>query len=165
MFRPIAFNTYTPKSMKTILFAFLFLTAPVSFLRAQETSAPAIPAHEATGIASAGGEQQSGSITTFPATPASETAADGLSVGATPNPFISKALITCTLPDKGKLTLGIRNMFGESVKLYEAAVPEAGNWTANLSSESLKPGLYAVTVVFRTADRVMVKTVRIICTN
>ncbi len=103
------------------------------------------------------------------ATPAELTAKASvpgkLTMTASPNPFTNLTVITCTLPEKGKLVLGIRDMFGETVKTIEVAVEEAGAKSIEVTSENLRPGIYTAMLAFKTVDNLMINVVRIVYTK
>jgi hypothetical protein len=100
------------------------------------------------------------------AEPSGSTSQAGkLTMVASPNPFTSSTEITCDLPDKGKLMLGIRNMFGETVKTIEIIAEQEGSQSIEVTSEHLRPGIYTAMLVFKTSDNVMMKTIRIVYTK
>ena len=94
--------------------------------------------------------------------PAAALTVDKISMVASPNPFTARTTINCILPAKGKLTLGIRNMFGESVKTLEENILQEGSHLIEVTSEHLRPGIYTAMLVFRTNDDVVIKTIRIV---
>jgi|GEM_PF-2361760 len=86
-----------------------------------------------------------------------------LTMISSPNPFTSRTTITFTLPDKGKLFLEIRNMFGETVKSLEDNIEQEGSHSMEVTSEHLRPGIYTAIMVLKTNDNVFLKTIRIVC--
>ncbi len=88
-----------------------------------------------------------------------------LTMISSPNPFTTRTVITCTLPEKGKLTLSVRNMFGECVKTIESNVEQEGNQTFEVTSEQLRPGIYTVMLALKTSDNMLFKTIRLVCTK
>jgi hypothetical protein len=89
--------------------------------------------------------------------------ADQLTMVASPNPFTSRTEITFSLPGKGKVILGIRNMFGETVKTIEENADQEGDHSIEVTSEHLRPGVYTAILILKTSDNVMMKTIRIVC--
>jgi hypothetical protein len=89
-------------------------------------------------------------------------ALDKISMTSSPNPFTTRTQVTCCLPSKGKLSLGIRNMFGETVKTRESNVEQEGDCVLEVTSENLRPGVYTAILVFKTSDNVLTKTIRIV---
>lgn len=85
-----------------------------------------------------------------------------LTMVASPNPFTSRTAITCYIPVKGKLTLEIRNMFGETVMSTEENVEQEGSHSMDVTSENLKPGIYTAMLRLKTGDNVMMNTIRIV---
>jgi hypothetical protein len=85
-----------------------------------------------------------------------------LTMAASPNPFKDRTLITCSFQATGKLTLEIRNMFGETVKSFEDNVAQVGDKSFELTSERLRPGIYTAMLIFKTSKSVMIKTIRIV---
>ncbi|MDP1622244.1 MAG: hypothetical protein Q8M08_07880 [Bacteroidales bacterium] len=88
--------------------------------------------------------------------------ADKLNMIASPNPFTSQTVITCYFPEKGKFLLGIRNMFGESVRLIEDYVEQEGNHCVEVTGDNLRSGIYTAMLIFKTKDNVMMKTIRLV---
>jgi hypothetical protein len=86
-----------------------------------------------------------------------------LSMVSCPNPFTNRTSITCYLPVKGKLTLEIRNMFGETVNTIEDNVEKEGTCSLEVTSEHLRPGIYTALLMLKTSDNVMTKSIRIVC--
>ena len=90
---------------------------------------------------------------------------DKLGLVASPNPFTTRTFISCVLPASGKLSLGIRDMFGETVKTFELNVEQEGAQSMELTSDHLRPGIYTAMLVFKTPDNILMKTIRIVCTK
>jgi hypothetical protein len=88
--------------------------------------------------------------------------ADKLNMISSPNPFTNQTLITCCLPAKGKLTLEIRNMFGETVRSIEDNVEQEGNHSIEVTSDQLRPGIYSAMLIFKTRDNTIMETIRIV---
>ncbi|MFZ4521485.1 MAG: hypothetical protein ACOYNC_07260 [Bacteroidales bacterium] len=88
-----------------------------------------------------------------------------LTITSSPNPFTSHTLISCNLPEKGKMTLGITNMFGEVVKTFDENIMQAGTQVTDITAENLQPGIYTALLVFRTSDQVLMKVLRIVYTR
>lgn len=88
-----------------------------------------------------------------------------LTMSASPNPFTARTVITCTLPGKGKLAMGVRNMFGETVRTFDLNVEQEGSQALEMTSDQLRPGIYTAMLVFKTADNVLMKAIRIVYTK
>ena len=88
--------------------------------------------------------------------------ADKLTMLSSPNPFTNRTMVTCFIPVKGKFVLGIRNMFGETVKTIENIVDREGSYNIEVTSEHLRPGIYTAILVLKTSNDVMMKTIRLV---
>jgi hypothetical protein len=86
-----------------------------------------------------------------------------LSVVISPNPFSNHTSFICHLPAKGKLTLKIYNMFGESMMSFEDIIEEEGSHSIEMNSATFHPGIYTAMLVFKTRDNVVMRAVRMVC--
>jgi hypothetical protein len=147
---------------KFALMLCLLFTISIGMIHAQTSQAPAsIPGNDNSYTFTLPADPM-----VTPAAPADLTItppqADKLTMVSSPNPFTSRTEITCVLPVKGKLTLVVRNMFGETVRTIEENVEQEGTCSMEVTSEHLRPGIYTAILVLKTSDNVMMKTIRIV---
>ncbi|MCX6306899.1 MAG: hypothetical protein NT040_18185 [Bacteroidetes bacterium] len=147
---------------KNVLMLCLLFAFSVRMIYAQTSQAP-VPLSDI--VSESGYAGTSGAMLPDmprPALPEIQVPADKLTMTSSPNPFTTHTVISCFLKEKGKLTLGIRNMFGETVKTFEDNIEQLGNHTIDVTSEDLRPGVYTAMLVFKTADNVLIKAIRIV---
>ena len=86
-----------------------------------------------------------------------------LTLVSSPNPFTDRTTISCSLPEKGRLTLTIHNIFGETVKTLGDDVEHEGKYSVEVTSEKMRPGIYTAMLSLKTSGGlVLVKTIRIV---
>jgi hypothetical protein len=82
--------------------------------------------------------------------------------GNFPNPFINLTTFGYSIPARGRVTLEISSMIGESVSVILDEVQAAGYHSFEFKSSEMGPGLYIATLRLAVGNDLVVKTLKII---
>jgi hypothetical protein len=79
-----------------------------------------------------------------------------------PNPFTNHATFTFNTPERGRVTLDILNMLGESVASVANVEFNAGQHSLNFSPDQFKPGIYVAVLKLETNDKLLISTLNVL---
>ena len=79
-----------------------------------------------------------------------------------PNPFNSSTMINYELPFDGKVTLEVYNYLGTRVSALVNESQLKGNHNIRLDASSLPSGIYMATLTVKNADKVLVRTIKLV---
>jgi hypothetical protein len=82
----------------------------------------------------------------------------GLLIRNYPNPFAGNTTIRYTLPTEGHVTITIRNLSGQMVKTFVNETEPKGEYTFDIETGDLQPGIYIATLSLKNKGNNLVKT-------
>lgn len=85
-----------------------------------------------------------------------------LSLSAFPNPFSQSTTIAYTLPFDGEVTIMINSMVGTSVIKLVSEPQTQGNHTVKFNTEGMESGVFTATLMLKSKDDQMYKTIKLI---
>jgi hypothetical protein len=89
-------------------------------------------------------------------------AVNDLTLSNHPNPFSNFTIIQYTLPVDGKVTLGIRNSLGVTVKTPVNEKQDKGDHALKFETGSLPPGVYTCTLLLRSNSDELIRTIKLV---
>ncbi len=92
-----------------------------------------------------------------------DTAKNPLKFYAYPNPFKDEITFSYISPEKGKIIIEIRNMFGELIETYTDHVNNKGIQYQTLRLNPTIPGFYSARIIYLTNKGSISATTKIIC--
>jgi hypothetical protein len=88
--------------------------------------------------------------------------ANELTLSNHPNPFNGSTTIAYTLPIDGNVTLEIRNLLGETVKVPLNETQQQGYHSLKLDAASLPTGIYIATLTVKNENNKFVRTIKLV---
>ena len=79
-----------------------------------------------------------------------------------PNPFKGTTKLVYAIPANGMVTIEIHDIVGNKVMSIVDESQTAGDHFEMMEADNLQPGIYTATLIFRGADSVLKRTIKIV---